>query len=131
MLSYLRFYLKVIEPNSHKILQDDLNRLPNWDGVMGLQFENLVLNNRRYIKKILGLTTDDIIMDDPYFQRNTNLHLGCQIDYLIQTKYRSLHLCEIKFSKDKIGMDVIEAIQEKIDRLKAKKNFLFGQCSFM
>lgn len=62
-------------------------------------------------------------MDNPYFQRQTQRHSDCQIDYMIQTKYNSLHLCEIKFSKEIIGIDVINEAKQKIDRLGCKKNF--------
>ncbi len=121
--NYLRFYLKVIEPHQHQILQNALTHPPGWDGVMGLQFENLVLNNRGSVQRLLNLRTDDVVMDNPFFQRPTRTHPGCQIDYLIQTKYNSLHLCEIKFSKEKIGMEVVKQVKEKIDRLQAKKEF--------
>lgn len=121
--NYLRFYLKVIEPNRHKILQDEMVKPVGWDGIMGLQFENLVLNNRASIKKRLSLTGEDVIFDNPFFQKETKLHLGCQIDYLIQTKYNSLHVCEIKFSKEKIGMDVVQEVREKISRLSCGKKF--------
>lgn len=121
--NYLRFYLKVIEPSKHKILQDELTRPVGWDTIMGLQFENLVLNNRKQVKLILNLLPEDIIMDNPYFQKATRNHAGCQIDYLIQTKYHSLHLCEIKFFKEKIGMDVVRQVNEKINRLAAAKRF--------
>jgi AAA+ ATPase superfamily predicted ATPase len=121
--NYLRFYLKIIEPNTYKILQNELIRPYGWDSIMGLQFENLVLNNRNEIKRILNLSPDDIVMDNPYFQRSIHSHAGCQIDYLIQTRYNSLHLCEIKFSKEKIGPEVIYQIQKKIDCLTAQKQF--------
>lgn len=121
--NYLRFYLKVIEPNTHKILQDEQITPSGWDGIMGLQFENLVLNNRKSLKEHLNLSSEAVIFDNPYFQKNKNDSLGCQIDYMIQTKYNSLYLCEIKFSKDKIGMEVIDQIQEKIKRLAAPKGF--------
>lgn len=119
--NYLRFYLKVIEPNRFKIAQNELTHPPGWDGIMGLQFENLVLSNRSAVKRILGLAPDDIIIDNPYFQRATRVHPGCQIDYLIQTKYHSLHLCEIKFSREKIGAEVIQQVKEKMRRLQVKK----------
>ena len=121
--NYLRFYLKVIEPNSHKILEDELIKPLGWDGIMGLQFENLVLSNRAGIKKRLALTSDDVLFDNPFFQKQTKQHLGCQIDYLIQTKYNSLHICEIKFSNGKIGLDVVKEVQEKISRLSCEKKF--------
>ena len=121
--NYLRFYLKVIEPNRFKILQDEEVRPLGWDGIMGLQFENLVLNNRSSIKKKLSLIGEDVVFDNPFFQKQTKMHLGCQIDYLIQTKYNSLHVCEIKFSKEKIGMDVVKEVQEKISKLSCGKKF--------
>jgi AAA+ ATPase superfamily predicted ATPase len=121
--NYLRFYLKVIEPNSHKILADEQVKPLGWDSIMGLQFENLVLNNRADVKKRLGLTSEDVIFDNPFFQKQTKSHPGCQIDYLIQTKYNSLHICEIKFSKEKIGMDVIKEVKEKIKNLSCDKKF--------
>jgi hypothetical protein len=121
--NYLRFYLKVIEPNKHQILQNEFHRPVGWDGIMGLQFENLVLNNRHQIKRLLNLAPEDVVMDNPYFQRKLHEHSGCQIDYLIQTKYNSLHVCEIKFSKEKIGLEVIQQVQEKIARLKLQKQF--------
>lgn len=121
--NYLRFYLKVIEPNKYKILQNELIRPYGWDSVMGLQFENLVLNNRNEIKRILHLAPDDIVMDNPYFQRASHSHAGCQIDYLIQTRYNSLHLCEIKFSKEKIGAEVMHQVKQKIECLAAQKQF--------
>jgi hypothetical protein len=64
-----------------------------------------------------------VIFDNPYFQKKTKSHQGCQIDYMIQTKYNSLYLCEIKFSKEKIGMSVIDQMQEKIKRLVYPKGY--------
>jgi len=121
--NYLRFFLKVIEPNSHKILQDEQVIPAGWDAIMGLQFENLVLNNRKSLKQHLNISAENVIYDNPYFQKNTKGHKGCQIDYMIQTKYNSLYICEIKFSKDKVGMDVIDQIQDKVKRLAVPKSF--------
>ena len=52
--NYLRFYLKYIAPNRSKIEKEAfantaLNRLPGWEPVMGLQFENLVVHNHKII----------------------------------------------------------------------------------
>lgn len=120
--NYLRFYLKVVEPNTHKILQDEPVKLAAWDSIMGLQFENLVLNNRKHLKDHLNVSPENVIFDNPYFQKNTNTHKGCQIDYMIQTKYNSIYLCEVKFSKNKIGLEIVEAMLDKIERLSAPKN---------
>ena len=62
--NYLRYYLKYIEPFSEKISRDEIMRPPAWDTIMGLQFENLVLNNRKRIKALLNLIPDDIVLDN-------------------------------------------------------------------
>lgn len=126
--NYLRFYLRFIEPNLDKISKNkfkNLNpsNLPAWNTVLGLQFENLVLNNREVIINALGINFEDIVMDDPYFQRKTTKQSGCQIDYLIQTKYKTLFVCEIKFSRNEIKSDVIAEVKEKLKRIKIPKGF--------
>ncbi len=121
--NYIRFYLKYIEPLSQKIERNEITRPPAWDTIMGLQFENLVLNNRKAIKSLLSLMPEDIVIDNPYFQNKTTRHAGCQIDYMIQTKYNSLHVCEIKFSINPIGTEVIDQVKQKIAVLNASKRF--------
>ena len=88
--NYLRFYLKYIKPKLdliHTNMYSDISlpSLSGWDATMGLQFENLVLNNRA-IDKILGLNANDIVYANPFFQNKTVKQRGCQIDYLIQTR---------------------------------------------
>ena len=85
---------------------------------MGLQFENLVLNNRKSIQELLHLTDNDIINENPYFQRQTKSHKGCQIDYMIQTRFNTLYIIEMKFLKSKVGMSIIDEMQAKIDAIK-------------
>ena len=61
--------------------------------------------------------------DNPFFQRPTTKQAGCQIDYMIQTKYNTLYICEIKFSKNPLGSELIQEVQQKIDRLERPKGF--------
>ncbi len=121
--NYLRFYLRYIESNKPNILQNrDL--LPvGWSTIMGLQFENLVLNNRQVIQKLLSIPQADIKIDNPYFQRPTNKKPGVQIDYMIQTRFNTLYLCEIKFYKEQIGMEIIKEMQEKLNALSLPRGF--------
>lgn len=123
--NYLRFYLKYILPRKAQIERNRIQSLPSWEGIMGLQFENLVLNNVDALHHVLNLDPSKITYDNPYFQRATKERAGCQVDYLIQTKYNRLILCEVKFSKDKIGPAVIQEVQEKITRIHSGK-----RCSF-
>lgn len=115
--NYLRFYLKYIEPNRKKIEQQKLLTLPSWDAIMGYQFENLVLNNRLGLYQLLLLPLEDLIYDNPYFQKETKTHRGCQIDLLVQTRHLILYLIEIKFSVNPIDLSVVDEVQEKINRL--------------
>ncbi len=126
--NYLRFYLRYIEKYKTKIDRGSyefttLTSLPEWRTILGLQFENLVLNNRRYIQSSLNINPENIISDNPFFQRKTHTQPGCQIDYMIHTKFNTLYVCEIKFSKNPISTEVIKAVQQKIDRLKRPKGF--------
>ncbi|MBF8262675.1 MAG: hypothetical protein HW387_340 [Parachlamydiales bacterium] len=119
--NYLRFYLKYIEPNKGAVSKGTLKHVPAWDSIMGLQFENLVLNNHFSLYPILQISSDEIINNGPYFQRSTKNKKGCQIDYLLQLRYNSLYLCEIKYSAKPIGVEVLEEMQKKIDHLKQAK----------
>lgn len=128
--NYLRFYLKYIDKYKTKIDRGSfqiksLSSLPAWDSIMALQFENLVLNNKELLLKVLGIRPEDILSENPYFQHGTTKQKGCQIDYMIQTKHRSLYICEIKFSKNIIGLNIINEVQKKIDALRELKNFSY------
>ncbi len=120
--NYLRFYVKYVEPYRTQIERDNfevktLTALPEFSTILGLQFENLVLNNRHEIHAALRLRAEDIINENPFFQRATSTQQGCQIDYMIQTKFNTLYVVEIKFLRDQIGETIIKEVQQKIDRL--------------
>lgn len=126
--NYLRFYLKYIEPNQHKIEgkhfdNQPLSALPGFESIMGLQFENMVLNNRDFIWKKLHIYPSDIVTNNPYFQRPQLRKKGCQIDYLIQTRTNVLYACEIKFSRQEIKTEVISQMQQKIAQFYLPRGF--------
>lgn len=128
--NYLRFYLKYILPNKARITKGSfdgrtLTALPGWDSIVGLQFENLVINNHKAIIKLLGIRPEDVVFDNPYFQRKTSRQMGCQIDYMIQTRFNSVYVFEIKFSRYEIKSNVIKEMEEKLDRLKLPKQFSY------
>lgn len=121
--NYLRFYVKYVAPKYEQIERGrfkiiSLASLSGWESIMGLQFENLVLNNREKIFELLNIRIEDVLSDNPFLQRQTVSEKGCQIDYLIQTKFKNLYVCEVKFSVNEIGLGIIEEIQEKIARLQ-------------
>jgi len=125
--NYVRFYLKYILPSKAKIIKDrykevSLTLLPGWESIMGLQFENLVINNDNTIIKLLGIRPGEVVFDNPFFQRATTRQPGCQIDYLIQTQFDTLYICEVKFSKNSVGMNIVSDMKRKIDNLKVPKH---------
>ena len=126
--NYSRFYLKYILPNKNKIMRGDFHNtsirlLPGWSGIMGLQIENLILNNRKKIKSLLNIPLEEVEIDGPFFQKKTQRQSGCQIDYMIQTRARTLYVCEVKFSRNVIGMEVIEEMRRKIAALTTPKQY--------
>ncbi|MES2614413.1 MAG: ATP-binding protein [Bdellovibrionota bacterium] len=125
--NYLRFYLNYIEPNKAKIekglfQKKSLMLLPGMEGMFGLQFENLVLNNRRKLLEILNIDTNDVVNDNPFFQHKTTRQEGCQIDYLIQTGFGSFYVCEIKFSKYPISKSILTEMETKMKKLKTPRH---------
>ncbi|MCB1118670.1 MAG: ATPase [Chlamydiia bacterium] len=123
--NYIRFYLKYIEPKLHRIEKNQLKVVPAWTSIMGLQFENLVLNNIHRLVQLLNIDSNEIVYDSPYFQRPTKEHRGCQIDYMIQTQFNTLYVFEIKSSKDKIGTQIISELKDKITALAKPKNISY------
>lgn len=122
--NYLRFYLKYIEPKKDLIekgLYQDLflEDLPEWNTIMGFQFENLILNNLPSIQRLLKISSSSVLSAAPYFQTQTKRHEACQIDLLIQCRY-TLYICEIKLGQ-KITSEVIDEVSEKIRRLSFPK----------
>ncbi len=123
--NYLRFYLSYIKNREHRIREgiyilDSLDSLENWDTMLGIQFENLVLENKELVFSALSLTnTNTIEMASSYFQKKTASRKGCQIDLLIQT-INSLYVCEIKLQK-KIRRSVEDDVKRKIAALKTSK----------
>ncbi len=58
-----------------------------------------------------------MVNENPFYQRKTARHAGCQIDYMIHTKFDTLYVCEIKFSRNPIGSAVIREMRSKIAAL--------------
>jgi uncharacterized protein len=54
-----------------------------------------------------------LLMPDIMIGVKTHRSQGCQIDYLIQTKFNTLYVCEIKFSKNIVESAVINDVQKK------------------
>ena len=119
--NYIRYYLKYIFPRreqiSNHLLEDlHLDDLKGWSSIVGLQFENLVINNLKVILKILQIPPSSILSASPHFQRQTKNKDQCQIDLLIQT-HKNIYPCEIKF-KQEIDATVCDEMEIKLKKMK-------------
>ena len=122
--NYTRFYLKYVLPKRTAIESGvfrylSLDRLPGWDAIMGLQFENLVLNNFPLLAREIGLVGKNVESVAPYFRRGGKTSAGVQIDMLVQLP-RSAYVVEIK-RKVRIGASVVEEVRQKVERLALPK----------
>lgn len=125
--NYVRFFLKYISPNEEQIKKNifkftNIETLFNWDIISGFQFENLILNNIEIVLQELHIPRAQMLQYGAYFQTKTKSRDGCQIDLLILCKRKYLYLCELKF-KNKVGVEVINEVEEKITRLKVPKGY--------
>ncbi len=122
--NYLRFYLKYIRPHKQQIESGKVRKLPpGWHSILGLQFENLVINNGHLLQELLQVPPGELSSAGPYLQTPQVRRKGCQIDYLIQTRFQCLYVCEVKFRQEKIGMGIIPEVQEKLHALKLPRGF--------
>ncbi len=122
--NYTRFYLKFILPKAEAIREGlfrfaTLDRLPGWDSIMGLQFENLVLNNLKSLCPLIGLDGRLVTSAAPYVRRSGKTTRGVQVDLLIQTP-KSVYLVEIK-RRTRISTAIEDEVQEKVERLRVPR----------
>lgn len=123
--NYIRFYLKFIRPKKAAIRSGmykfkSMENLAGWNVVMGLQFENLILNNLPSLAPLLGLGSSIVTSAAPYYRKGRRKGDGVQVDLLIQTS-KSVCAVEIKRMK-RIDDSIEEDVSEKLYRLKLPRN---------
>ena len=122
--NYARFYLRYIEP--HKKVIDEgafsfvsLDELDGIETIMGLAFENLVVNNYRELIPHLHLDGALVSSAGPFRRKEAKGkrgRAGCQIDLLIQTR-RAIYVVEVKRMRE-IGRDVISEVDRKVRAIR-------------
>ena len=122
--NYTRFYLKYVLPKGLAIESGvfrymPLERLPGWDVIMGLQFENLVLNNFPLLAREIGLVGKNVVSVAPYSRKGGKGGDGVQVDMLVQLP-RSVYVVEIK-RRTRIAASVVDEVQKKVERLALPK----------
>lgn len=125
--NYTRFYLKYVLPKRAAIESGvfrycPLDRLPGWDTIMGLQFENLVLNNFATLAAEIGLVGKSVESVAPYFRRGGKEgkeDKGVQIDMLVQLP-KCVYVVEAK-RRNEISVETETEVESKIKRLAIPK----------
>ena len=129
--NYTRFFLKYVAPRVQEIRQGafrftTVSALPGWDAIMGLQFENLVLNNFTALLPKMGLSDRLFVSAAPYRNARESKGGGCQIDLLIQTR-KTAYVVEIK-RKREIGAEVCDEVARKVRRLPVLEGVSVRTC---
>lgn len=116
---YLLFYFRFIFP-AKKEIQSGNNLsfarlmpekvLAPW---RGLAFERLCITHQHLIAKKLGFSA--VAYDAGAWFKRADDDPGAQIDLLFDRADRVVSVCELKYSKDKIGKSVIAEVQQKVD----------------
>ena len=121
--NYMRFYLKYIEPRKTAVMDGlyrfaDLESLAGWEATLGLQFENLILNNLPSLAPHLGLGRSIVTSAAPYARRGGRQG-GVQVDLLVQTE-KSVCLVEIKRRK-RIGAEIEDEVRSRLAKLGVRR----------
>jgi uncharacterized protein len=61
----------------------------------------------------MGIRSQDIVIDNTYFQKASGRKKGCQIDYMIQMRSNTLFVCEVKMHRRELGLELIDAMKVK------------------
>ena len=109
-------------PETGANVRSGLGQFSGWDTVMGLQFENLVVNNAAELLSPLHMDRSLVLSAAPYFRRasSSSGNEGVQIDLLLQAKM-SYCIVEVK-RKASIGRDVIDEVERKRRHLPHPRN---------
>lgn len=123
--NYIRFYLKFIRPRQAAIRAGmykftSMESLAGWDVTLGLQFENLILNNLPALAPRIGLGASVVTSAAPYYRKGRRTGDGVQVDLLVQTG-KSVCVVEIKRRKH-LGEEVEREVCAKLNKLKVKRN---------
>lgn len=122
--NYSRFFLHYVSPRLPEIKAGafafvSCALLPGWNAVMGLQFENLVLNNLKSVIRALGLDGRLVVSAAPYRCVRSARGGGVQVDLLIQTE-RSVWIVEVKRGAE-LGVEVAQELVQKVRRLPVRE----------
>lgn len=119
--SYLRFYFKFIAPLSDRIQQGDFHQNPlyalnkeSYEKWLGLAFERFCRKHSQLIASIIGFSAVRY-KSGVFFNRSTvKEQAGYQIDLIFDRADHVLTICEMRYTQNKTGIEVIEEFEKKL-----------------
>ncbi len=124
---YCRFYLSFIEPELSHILAGKervfigMINSPRFHSWLGYGFENLCLEHRFELAKLMGFSDVDFRVG-PYFSRRRSHTKGIQIDLIYDRKDSVMLVCEIKFSDTPAGIEVVNKLKRNASLIPNPRN---------
>jgi uncharacterized protein len=125
---FLNFYFWFIEPN-RKMINLNTDRdlyskivTPKLPIYLGLQFEKFCEASFLTILEKIDLDLGDVRNFGPFFQQKTAENNGVQIDMVIELRNGNYHFLEFKFTEKPMGLEVVNEMTQKIERLKITCN---------
>lgn len=122
--AYLRLYFAFIHSNLKKIRAGQgANILAGISGSgalhawMGRSFEYLCLQHALEISRIVGFSAVAFTMG-PYFSPARGGTAGVQVDLVFDRADNVLTVCEMKYSANTVGIEVIASMKRKIEHLQ-------------
>lgn len=120
--NYTRFFLRYVNPRLPEIAAGtfsfvSVSLLPGWEAMMGLQFENLVLNNLPAVLKAMELAGKIVVSAAP-FRCVRSERGGVQVDLLVQTE-STAWIVEIR-RKGELGQEIARELAQKVARLPVR-----------
>jgi len=122
--NYLQFYFRFIKPITNKIIQGDYSQDPSravdrnaLDQFLSYSFERYCRRNSHHIASILGFPSIKY-ESGTYFERgNISKGPGYQWDLVFDRADKVLTLCEIKYSKGPVGVNIIKEYEDRLDKI--------------
>lgn len=127
--AYLQYYFKFLKPSAKQIERGDFMSNPsqglnmtNYQQWLGYAFERFCRKYQRQIATVLGFHGVKYRAGS-FFSRQTQQNSpGFQIDLIFDRDDKVITICEIKYSKNRIGPKVIEEFAEKLELFPNLKN---------
>ncbi len=124
--AYIRFYFAFILPYEKQIKMQtaknlfiEISQSHKYIAWLGKNFELFCFLHANLIAEKLGISGINYSYG-PYFKTRNDKN-GFQIDLLFDRQDNVISLCEIKYTNKKIGVDIIEEVEQKVELLDEKR----------